>query len=170
MAPQRDSCRAWLMPVSLSVKCGVQSPRGTWEIQLQQAWCTSETRALPSAPSPAPRRAQPGGMHSLCRQLPLPGLEMCAGLWRGLLPGGDAGLAPQGVQEVRAPVRRSSRLGWGLWVAGHRRHGRRATWQQRPAGPQRALCRLHSVKVPRLNFHDSGYTRGPMSVTVSNQT
>lgn len=137
---------------------------------LQQAWRTSQARPLTPAPSPAPRRAQPGGMYSLCRQLPLPRLEMCACLWRGLLPRGDAGLAPQGVQEVCAPVRGPSRPGGGLRVAGQQRRAGRATWQRHPAGPQRALCRPHLVKATRLNFCESRYSHGPMSVTASNQT
>lgn len=67
-------------------------------------------RSLTSASFPAPLRAQQRRMCSLCSKLPLPRLEMRASLWRGLLPGGDAGLAPQGVPKVRAPSRQTSWL------------------------------------------------------------
>lgn len=67
-------------------------------------------RSLTSASFPAPLRAQQRRMCSLCSKLPLPRLEMRASLWRGLLPRGDAGLAPQGVPKVRAPSRQTSWL------------------------------------------------------------
>ena len=62
---------------------------------------TGRQPLIPAA-FPTPLRTQRRRMYSLRHKLPLPGLEMRARLWRGLLPRGDAGFAPQSVPEVRA--------------------------------------------------------------------
>lgn len=95
-------------------------PVGTWGVQLHwwpRGPCTAprasqalhrpqdgDGRGPDTCFFPAPLRAQQRRMHSLRPELPLPRLEVRAGLQRGLLPRGHARPAPQSVPQVRAPA------------------------------------------------------------------